>query len=450
MELALESLFAIALLSPFASAWNVDPRCPPPPPERRLVPDKFLEEDGLSPDENMVPLNYESDGNHRNGLRGPDTTHRKLEDVTFFRVKMYWQEGYCWQEEWEEREWCLECQGASECRDGDYLWIKECDDDPQQKFIYESVSGTGGGRLKPHERQDLCWERTRDNARQLKPCSSDANQIIKGIKYDGPFEMVPYGAARENDCLTQSHHPKNEEIVRGELCEIARNDKTSEWIMIDKGTGRSEGGGGGGDVGGGDGGGGSSGSDTVNNKGQEYCDTNECGLCEGDCDNDSQCRGDLKCFKRNGYQKIPGCKDSEDKHGKCLQGGSELPTIYKRRPCAHTSYVFPPQVESTSVTTRMPTTEAATAALMTAAQVVPTPSTTKARSIVTLMSAVYVRVTAMTIHSAKETSSASNEMGTKRSPDARVAKISMVSVFKADQDRHKPRPCAHTFFVLFC
>ena len=29
--------------------------------------------------------------------------------------------------------------------------------------------------------------------------------------------------------------------------------------------------------------------------------------CSGDCDNDSQCFGDLVCFKRNGTQSVPGC-----------------------------------------------------------------------------------------------------------------------------------------------
>jgi hypothetical protein len=31
------------------------------------------------------------------------------------------------------------------------------------------------------------------------------------------------------------------------------------------------------------------------------------GLCQGDCDNDIQCFGDLTCFMRTGYQPVPGC-----------------------------------------------------------------------------------------------------------------------------------------------
>ena len=53
-------------------------------------------------------------------------------------------------------------------------------------------------------------------------------------------------------------------------------------------------------------------SNTIKNFGQEYCDNIECGLCEGDCDGDEQCKGDLKCFKRDGYEKVPGCDGGND------------------------------------------------------------------------------------------------------------------------------------------
>eukprot|EP00492_Amphilonche_elongata_P001940 TRINITY_DN2259_c0_g1_i1.p1 TRINITY_DN2259_c0_g1~~TRINITY_DN2259_c0_g1_i1.p1 ORF type:complete len:154 (+),score=24.49 TRINITY_DN2259_c0_g1_i1:158-619(+) len=34
------------------------------------------------------------------------------------------------------------------------------------------------------------------------------------------------------------------------------------------------------------------------------------GLCQGDCDNDDQCEGDLKCFQREEGTPIPGCSGS--------------------------------------------------------------------------------------------------------------------------------------------
>ena len=44
-------------------------------------------------------------------------------------------------------------------------------------------------------------------------------------------------------------------------------------------------------------------SPNVNGKG-----TGGLGLCEGDCDRDSDCASGLKCFQRNGYTAIPGCR----------------------------------------------------------------------------------------------------------------------------------------------
>ena len=34
------------------------------------------------------------------------------------------------------------------------------------------------------------------------------------------------------------------------------------------------------------------------------------GKCEGDCDGDSDCSGNLKCFKRDGTEAVPGCEGS--------------------------------------------------------------------------------------------------------------------------------------------
>lgn len=78
-----------------------------------------------------------------------------------------------------------------------------------------------------------------------------------------------------DDCLTNQHHPKSGEIIRCSHCEVARNDKTSLWVMINK-----EGGGVGGDGGGGDNGGGSG---NTQDNGREHCDSTECGLCQGTC-----------------------------------------------------------------------------------------------------------------------------------------------------------------------
>jgi len=47
-------------------------------------------------------------------LRGKlsENAHRQLQNIDF-QVKMYWAEGFCWQDEWIERRWCWQCEGMS-------------------------------------------------------------------------------------------------------------------------------------------------------------------------------------------------------------------------------------------------------------------------------------------------------------------------------------------------
>lgn len=174
-----------------------------------------------------------------------------------------------------------------------------------QRFIYRPISGTDGGHLSPYYKQNLCWERTRDNAHQLRPCSNYYKQIIVGLRFDGKFEMHPN--RRDGDCLEQHHDPKDKEIVRANDCEEARDDHTNFWIMINKRTGTRDDGD---DDDDGGGGGPPAGSDTVNFLGGDYCKDYKCRKCQGDCDSDSQCEGGLKCFQRDGREKVPGCSGS--------------------------------------------------------------------------------------------------------------------------------------------
>ena len=46
--------------------------------------------------------------------------------------------------------------------------------------------------------------------------------------------------------------------------------------------------------------------DLVNNGGSAHT-KGKMGACEGDCDRDSHCKPGLKCFQRNGNQKVPQC-----------------------------------------------------------------------------------------------------------------------------------------------
>jgi len=48
-------------------------------------------------------------------------------------------------------------------------------------------------------------------------------------------------------------------------------------------------------------------------KGTEYCQPyRQCGLCEGDCDSDDDCAGELVCHQRGSNESVPGCRGGDD------------------------------------------------------------------------------------------------------------------------------------------
>jgi hypothetical protein len=122
-------------------------------------------------------------------LRGsqPSRRHRELEE-TYFQIKLYHEPGYCWQSEWEDRVWCAEC--TNECEEWDYLEIQRCDSaENKQYFTYEAMPNSVGGRIKPMTNLSLCWERTRVNANQLKPCD-DIDRVVNVTQIFRDFDYI--------------------------------------------------------------------------------------------------------------------------------------------------------------------------------------------------------------------------------------------------------------------
>jgi hypothetical protein len=181
---------------------------------------------------------------------------------------MYWKEGYCWQEEWRERKWCMVCGTGEweidleECHEGNVLMLQRCNEaDPMQRFVWKPIFGTGGGKLKPKSRQDLCLTATPGDETKwygsdrykLKKCDKNnkSTQIITGWKPSGRFELSPLG--QPGRCFSGEHHPKPYEetypgvcgqcyqhtVVRFlfvnssllQLCRMSRLDKTNYWEL---------------------------------------------------------------------------------------------------------------------------------------------------------------------------------------------------------------------------
>ena len=65
-----------------------------------------------------------------------------------------------------------------------------------------------------------------------------------------------------------------------------------------------------------------------------------CDECEGDCDNDDQCKGDLYCFKRDDFEDVPGCL-GRGVRGKdyCVEGTPKPSKKPTRKPTKKPRYV---------------------------------------------------------------------------------------------------------------
>ena len=274
------AVVSISILFSVAIAWEVDDRCPdPPPPPRRLLQHDIDDAD-MASEPSLSPY-----------LRGTNDQRNLLSS---FQLKMFWKEGYCWQEEWIERKWCMSCQGEK-CTPGERLWLQFCDaGQVTQQFYYLPVANSGNGQLKTAS-ENLCLERVSDEVFKLYECKTTNrdNQLFVGIKTDGRlFELSPKG--KTDKCLVNfEHHPKGEELIYSTTCKAARIAQTSQWTTYHGGSESSP----------------ISASDASNLKLRKTKCTNNkpCDACQGECDIDSDCKGDLKCFLRMGSEKVPGC-----------------------------------------------------------------------------------------------------------------------------------------------
>jgi hypothetical protein len=183
------------------------------------------------------------------------------EASTTFRLKMYWQEGYFWQEETRERYWCVECaqcdrlnfndDGAGcdyvwDCAAGHQLWLHGCRNGYGHVFQAVKVMVAAPGddaaaeenyyhQIKVHE-TNLCLTRTLKRYLTVQDCdATDDMQLWHQIRADGgPFTLRPANrngmdTAGQPFCVTQQHHPKPTEILGLKECREAHRWDTGYW-----------------------------------------------------------------------------------------------------------------------------------------------------------------------------------------------------------------------------
>jgi hypothetical protein len=165
---------------------------------------------------------------------------------------MYWEQGYFWQEETIEREWCLECttcqeltasdsgtgckdseQDDSTCHIGDQLWLQQCSDRTGGNAIFSLIGGPRGNQINIHG-TNLCMERVEIRLIHLQECD-DKNtvrdaQLWDGFKPSGPFDLAPRNY--DGVCISQHHHPKAGEVIYTEDCQIAHFWDTGNWQAL--------------------------------------------------------------------------------------------------------------------------------------------------------------------------------------------------------------------------
>lgn len=148
-------------------------------------------------------------------------------DLENFKLKLYWQQGYFWQEETFERKWCMRCRGGS-CSLGEKLYIEECDDNGVERFDFVYID-SDEILIRLH-RTNTCLER---NGRDIFIRNCDSGKSLqrwwakRGDFDQGRFEISQLSAT--NLCITQRHHPKSDEEVELEPCTQARVGETSYW-----------------------------------------------------------------------------------------------------------------------------------------------------------------------------------------------------------------------------
>ena len=165
------------------------------------------------------------------------------------QIRLYWEPTYFWQEEEEERKWCMmydydglpgtgKCWYEQETRpcNSEELYMAKCNNDRRQKLDLVMLS-------LPDENKEVfmikapgkaqCLELQDDRSILFRECDAQSEQqhwkTTNGSLDDIRFEIVPVGLP--NHCVTQHHHPKAGEVIRIYRCELPRASEslTSFW-----------------------------------------------------------------------------------------------------------------------------------------------------------------------------------------------------------------------------
>ena len=139
---------------------------------------------------------------------------------SYFNMRLFWKEGYRWQENPAERKWCMKCQN-NRCSRGTGIKIAKCNrDDWRQHFFFSE------GRIRSRRNKDVCLKRD-GRSIVLSNCSNSQNQKWDTLRKDREFQLRPPGNSEK--CASQHHEPKEGEKVYMTSCKRSRSCRTDKW-----------------------------------------------------------------------------------------------------------------------------------------------------------------------------------------------------------------------------
>eukprot|EP00592_Proboscia_alata_P010784 CAMPEP_0194364706 /NCGR_PEP_ID=MMETSP0174-20130528/12607_1 /TAXON_ID=216777 /ORGANISM="Proboscia alata, Strain PI-D3" /LENGTH=336 /DNA_ID=CAMNT_0039138877 /DNA_START=231 /DNA_END=1238 /DNA_ORIENTATION=- len=137
----------------------------------------------------------------------------------YFQTKLYWEEGYRWQGKKKEKRFCAYCKG--DCKD-EGLKLQICDDREDGQFWRWN-----GDKLESKKAPGYCASGSR--SQRTKRCSS-ATKIMGFLTPPNPNKFQWHPLGNDGKCVTNPHHPRENEHLYFADCNSARRDETVYWV----------------------------------------------------------------------------------------------------------------------------------------------------------------------------------------------------------------------------
>ena len=193
------------------------------------------------------------------------------------------------------------------CEKNDYIVTSHCNSN-EEHYRWEWIEVEDGVGLMKTKTENLCLEGNRKWDFILRPCDrNNGRQHFKGLDESGAkFQLLPKEHQRKNDalCMTMLHHPlaandDDGEMIIDQVCDKAEKTDTAYWTADYRPKIKE-----------------------ILKKAKKVCRNKDCNECEGYCENDAECKGDLVCYKRgnkgwrtnlesgndpSGWAQVPGC-----------------------------------------------------------------------------------------------------------------------------------------------